>query len=649
MKKSAHIAIVMTAAALVVALTLVLTPGFGQTNNDKAKAGNDEKAKAAAKAKAIAQTFEANARTLTIFDRQGKAVTTVGQRAIYNTPVFSPDAKRLVVAKVDLEKETQDLWVFDIDKGSSIQLTAGKAREVSTTPAWSPDGNRIAYIGLRSGEYGLYQKASNGQGNEDLVYKLPGVGTLTDWSQDGRYLTYHSTDLGGGTLYALPLDVSAQPGRGVVRDQDKAAERKPIEAFRSPKQVQGMRLSPDDRFLAYMSNESGKNEIYVRPFDPAGAASAVARQLSDQGGQGMAFWRRDGKELYYLGADRSIMAVSVSTSPALEVGKPRVLFHPAEEVAVAPGTSSVSRDGERFVIAVPPSRLRQLTILDRQGKVVKTVGEPGVYASPAFSPDGTRVAVTRNDPKTGNNDIWTFDVATGKGYAVTSDVWNDNSPIWSADGKQVAYVSTREQYSGIYRKAWDGSGQEELLFRYTPGAGVGFSDWSSDGKFLTFSTGALLVVGLHPDEKALDRKALEWIRDENNEFGGRFSPDTRFLAYGSDEADPLDFAGGGTVDVYVRPFDAAKAEAPGPGPAVRVTKNGAQIFGWRRQDGKELIYMNRDFELMALDVSTTPTFTAGTPKLLFKLASPQTAISPDGISRDGQRFVFGMPVSTTAR
>jgi len=629
MKNSAHIAIVMTAAVLVGALMLVPAPGFGQ-------ASSEEKARVAAKAKAIAQTFEANARTLTIFDRQGKAVTTVGPRAIYNTPVFSPDAKRLVVAKVALEKETQDLWVFDIDTGSSMQLTSGKTREVSSTPAWSPDGTRIAYLGLRSGDYGLYQKASNGQGSEELIYKLPGVGTLTDWSQDGKYLTYHSTDLGGGMLNALPLN---------------AAERKPIEAFKSAKQLSGMRLSPDDRFLAYMSNESGRNEIYVRPFDPAGGANAAAagRQVSDQGGQGMAFWRRDGKELYFLGADRSIMAVSVSTSPALEIGKPRLLFHPAEEIAVAPGTSSVSRDGERFVIAVPPNRLRQLTMFDRQGKVVKKVGEPGVYASPAFSPDGTRVAVTRNDPKTGNNDIWTFDVATGKGTAVTSDVWNDNSPIWSADGKQVAYVSTREQYSGIYRKASDGTGQEELLFRYTPGAGIGFSDWSSDGKFLTFSTGALLVVGLRPDEKALDRKALEWIRDENNEFGGRFSPDTHFLAYGSDEADPLDSAGGGTVDVYVRPFDAAKPEAPGPGTAVRVTKNGAQIFGWRRQDGKELIYMNRDFEFMAVDVSTTPTFRAGTPKLLFKLASPQTAISPDGISRDGQRFVFGMPVSPAAR
>src|SRR5690349_1031557 len=328
MKKSAQIAIVLTASVLAATSMLVPARGFGQ-------AANDAKARAAAKAKAIAQAYEANARTLTIYDRQGKAVTTVGPRAIYNTPVFSPDAKRLVVAKVDLEKETQDLWVFDIDKGTSIQLTSGKAREASTAPAWSPDGSRVAYVGLRSGAYGLYQKASNGQGNEERVYQLPGVGTLTDWSQDGRYLTYHSTDLGGGILFALPLNA--------------AGERKPIEAFRSAKQVQGMRLSPDARFMLYTSNESSKNEIYVRPFDPAGGsnAAAAARQVSDQGGQGMAFWRRDGKELYYLAADRSIMAVSVSTSPALEVGKPRLLFHPAEEIAVAPGTSSVSRDGER--------------------------------------------------------------------------------------------------------------------------------------------------------------------------------------------------------------------------------------------------------------------------------------------------------------
>jgi hypothetical protein len=109
MKKSARIANVITTAAFAAALMLAPIPGLGQSDTDKA--GKDQKAKAAAKAKALAQAFEANARTLTIYDRQGKVVTTVGPRAIYNTPVFSPDARRLVVGKADLEKETQDLWV----------------------------------------------------------------------------------------------------------------------------------------------------------------------------------------------------------------------------------------------------------------------------------------------------------------------------------------------------------------------------------------------------------------------------------------------------------------------------------------------------------------------------------------------------------
>jgi Tol biopolymer transport system component len=451
---------------------------------------------------------------------------------------------------------------------------------------------------------------------------------------DGRYLNFFQTDLSGGTLYALPLNA--------------AGERKPIEVFKSPKQIQGGRFSPDDRYVAYFSNESGKNEIYVRPFDPAagpGGPTARQWQISDQGGAGMAFWRRDGKELYYLASDRGIMAVSVSTTPMFEAGKPKLVFRPSEATPISPGTASVSRDGERFVIAVPPTQLRQLTILDRQGKVVKTVGEPGVYGQPGLSPDGTRIVATRNDPKTGNLDIWTYDIATGKGYAVTNSVWPDFSPIWSPDGKQVAYVSTREQYSGIYRKAWDGTGEEELLFRYTPGAGIGFSDWSSDGKFLTFSTGVLLMVPLRDNEKALDRKAIEWMREEYGVFGGRFSPDMRYLAYATDEANSQ------SAEVYVRPFDASKPEAPGPGPVVQVSKNGARGFTWRRQDGKELYLLTRDWEIMAVDIATTPTLQVGTAKILFKLPSARVASSPEGVSRDGQRFVFAVPVdsATAAR
>ena len=615
MNNSCRIAVVLAA------LLLAAVPGQAQLPKDPEE-----------RAKVIAQIMQANARQMTLFDRQGNELGRLGPKDLYNQPILSPDSKRVAVIKTDLsfEKENNDLWVFDVATGKGTQITFSQARESATSPAWSPDGSQVAYVALRSGSFGLYRKASNGEGTEELLYQGSAPMTITDWSMDGRFLSYFSTDLSGGVLYALPLN-----GTG---------ERKPIEIFRSKSQVQGARFSADGRFVAYVSNESKRNEIYVRPFDPAAPANAAPAkgpwQISEEGGQGMAFWRRDGRELYYLALDRGIMAVSVTVAPDFEFGKPKLLFRLPESTPVAPGTASISRDGDRIVIAVPPPQLRQLTMFDRQGKVVSTFGPPGLYVQPGLSPDGKHVVVMRTDPQTSNLDIWTFDVATGKGYAITNDTPPDNAPIWSPDGTQVAWVSFRDSYSGIYRKAWDGAGDEELLFRYTPGAFMILTDWSPDGKFMTLYNGVLLLVPLRPDQNALDRKAIEWLREDYDVLQGRFSPDGRYLAFLSNEA---------TIDkfeVYVRPFDASKPEAPG-GQAVQVSKSGAIGMVFWRQDGKEMYFMTRDWEVMAVDVATTPRFQAGTPRLLFKLPGPLPGNPAQwkNISPDGQHFVFAMPAT----
>jgi len=579
------------------------------------------------RAKVIAQIMRANARQLTLFDREGKELNAVGPKDLYNQPVFSPDAKRMAVIKNNLEKENTDLWIYDVSTGVGKQITSSGTRESSTSPAWSPDGSQVAYTGLRQGSYGLYRRSSNGEGAEELLYKSNAPLTLTDWSQDGRYLTYFSSDLGGGAIYALPL-----AGTG---------ERKPIEMFRSKFQVTGPRLSPDSRFTVYISNESGRNELYVRPFNPtaapASAASSGPWKISEQGATGMAFWRRDGKELTFLGPDRGIMSVSLTTSPDFEFGKPKVLFRLPETTPVAPGTASVNRDIDRFVIAVPPPQLRQLTVLDRQGKVVGTIGQPGIFGNARVSPDGKRLAIVKNDPQTGNNDIWVLDIATGNSTRITNDTEPDQNPVWSADGKQLAYVSTKESYSSIYRKSADGTGQAELLFRYTPGAFVPLTDWSPDGKFLTFFTGVLLVVPLGTKETGLNRKEIEWLREDYDAFAGRFSPDGRSLAYMSNEAEVL------KSQLYVRPFDANKPNTPA-GPAVQMTNIKAGVGGlpsWR-QDGKELYFMNIDREVMAVDVVPGAKMQAGTPRVLFKLPDPLA--SAPAISVDGERFIVTMPV-----
>ncbi len=646
MKNTYQFAMVMAAVALSAALLLAQAPGLGQA---PATASADDKAKAA-KAKRIAEVFERDARVLTVFDRQGKVVATVGERALYNQAVFSPDRTRLAVRKFDLESETEDLWVLDVATGNSTRITSSQKGEPARAVVWSPDGSQLAYAALRGGYEGLYRKASNGEGAEELLYQHPGAAmNLRDWSLDGRFLSFSATDLSGGTLYALPLG-----GDG---------ERKPIQVFRSEFQLMGSRLSPDGRFLTYASNQSGKNEVYVRPFDPSAGAGVTPAagpwQVSDQGGQGTAFWRRDGKEMYYVAADRGVMVVEVSTTPTFKFGKPKLLFRLSEAVPVIPSSASVSRDGQRFVILAPHApTLQQITVFDRQGNVLSTVGEPGRYRNPALSPDGTRVAIVRIVPQTGNDDIWTFDVASGKGTPVTNDTSPDDTPIWSPDGTQVAYVSIRRSFSSIYRKARDGTGNEEQLFQYTPGAFMELADWSADGKFLSFHDGChglLLVVPLSGDQKALEREAIEWLRDEYNVGQARFSPDSRFMAYLSNEFKTSEEIDAEISEVYVRPFDVTKADvSAGGAKPVQVSTAGARGMIFWRQDGKEMYYLTPDWEVMAVQVTTTPTFQAGTPRLLFKLPAPvlgPSAAHWRNVSRDGQRFVFttSVPVSVSAR
>jgi hypothetical protein len=178
-----------------------------------------------------------------------------------------------------------------------------------------------------------------------------------------------------------------------------------------------------------------------------------------------------------------------------------------------------------------------------------------------------------------------------------------------------------------------------MLFRYTPGTFMGLTDWSRDGKYLTFFTGMLAILPLAA-EKPADRKEIEWLREEYDAILGRFSPDSRFVAYLSNEI-AVD-----TMQLYVRPFDASKPEAPGPGPAVQVSKDGAVgMIAWR-QDSRELYFMNRNWEIMAVEVATNPTFQAGPPRLLFKLAGPLPGPPGSYTTRDGQRFVVAVPATS---
>ena len=351
------------------------------------------------------------------------------------------------------------------------------------------------------------------------------------------------------------------------------------------------------------------------------------------------FWRRDGKELYYLARDQAVMVAQVSTSPTFSFTKPRVLFRQASKVPDR--LMYVSADGERF-LALPPPRgpqLQQITIFNRQGEPVQKVGDPDLYSGPSFSPDGTRLLVSKNDLQAGQADLWTIDLASGKQTRLTNDPFFKGSPLWSPDGKYIYYGSFRGGDFPVVRRPSDGSGSEEFVFRYTPGAGVGLSDFTADGKFLVCeSGGVILLVPLTGDPAT--RKEIEFLREEFTDGVGRLSPDGKFMAFRSDEAQPE------RGEVYVRAFDSSKG-LPGKG-KWRVSKDGANAMIHWRADGKELFFRGQNLDsndlfVMSVDVTTAPRFTTATPRLLFKLPGPLGG-NLGNVSRDGQRFVFAINV-----
>ena len=363
-------------------------------------------------------------------------------------------------------------------------------------------------------------------------------------------------------------------------------------------------------------------------------------------------WRQDGRELYYLAPKHAVMAVEVTASPALEVGTPRALFTVPDATNDAQGFGGfawghMALDGQRIVYSVAPKgasapgdAISQLAVLDRQGKVLRRVGPIGRYGQPALSPDGTRIATRWFDHFNagGRSDIWVVDIASGKTTPISNDAPPDFAPMWSPDGKQIYYVSARAGgYQGIYRRNADGTGDAEFIYRYEPGAPVNLRDISADGKRLLFNSGGvILVLPLAGD--AATRKAIELSREEFLVNGGVLSPDGRFIAFTSNETEAF--------ELYVRPFDAAKAAAAGE--AKRVSTDGAGALMVWRADGRELYFMDTepDLKVMAVDISTSGAVQTGSPRVLFHV--PGDAQGDLGttryISRDGQQFVFVLPV-----
>jgi Tol biopolymer transport system component len=258
-----------------------------------------------------------------------------------------------------------------------------------------------------------------------------------------------------------------------------------------------------------------------------------------------------------------------------------------------------------------------------------------MYTQAAFSPDATQVAVIRTDIETGYQDVWAFEAATGRGRPISSDKAVDSAPLWSPDGKSIVYSSVRDTIPTLFRRAADGTGAEELIYRHD-GSAMILTDWSRDGRFLTFwSNQGQFVLPLTGNRDPIA------VGDGR---GGRFSPDGRWFAYNT--ADPKQ---AGRFHTFVRPFDAS-AITSGSSTAARQVSQANAIGGiaWR-SDGKQLFFLSQPpgQTMMAVDITGSE---SSTPRTLFQL--PPGVAAPAQLSNisspDGQRFVFAVTVPQAA-
>jgi Tol biopolymer transport system component len=257
------------------------------------------------------------------FDREGKRLGTLAHAGDYAEPALSHDGRYVAVQR------GRDVILISVTTGASSRLVGG-----SYGPTWSPDDKRIIFSHIERGGSDIFLQEISDAGSPKLLVHSTATKNMDDWSQDGRYIAWGNTDLQSPTgpdLYIMQLDGGHQP----------------IAFLSTPFNEGSARFCPDGKWIAYTSDESGRDEIYVQPFPKGGDKLPISI-----GGGSEPYWRGDGKEIFYLSADRKLMAVAVrTTGTQLEAGSPTVLFRTIVPSLLDARSHYVpAADGQRFLV-----------------------------------------------------------------------------------------------------------------------------------------------------------------------------------------------------------------------------------------------------------------------------------------------------------
>ena len=287
------------------------------------------------------------------FDRDGRVTGTAGDPGFYANLTLSPDERRIAVSRrTDAATDNNsDIWIIDVGRGIQSRQTFDV--ENDSSPIWSPDGSSLVFEGRRSGKVTMRKKQVNTSALDESI--LEDSGSLssraqnlfpTDWSADGRYIVYtYRSSVSNSDIWALPL----------------FGDRKPFPVIQTEFTETAAVFSPDGRWLAYASALGGQTNVFVQPFPGAGERNQVSRD-----GGSHPVWRADGKELFYLTPDGTVMAVTIESSRGFEAGVPRALFRTGTDSPQNSGRQyAVTKDGKRFLViaGTAESRIAPMTVI----------------------------------------------------------------------------------------------------------------------------------------------------------------------------------------------------------------------------------------------------------------------------------------------
>jgi Tol biopolymer transport system component/predicted Ser/Thr protein kinase len=515
----------------------------------------------------------------------------------YGPPALSPDGRRLAFVGVRRDG-SHSLWVRDLSQPSARELgdTAG-----ASYPFWSPDGRRLGFFARRR----LYTVDASGGS----------MRTVCD-AANARGGTWSGDDV---ILFAEQFQpLQRVPASGGIPQAATALASSEV-SHRFPQFLPGGRFL----YLAFAFG-SGAHKTYVGRL-----GSTDARELLDAGAA--ALYAHPGWILLWRGS--GLLAQRLDMERLVLEGEAIPLVEPVRAFVTTLGSTVASVSGTQALVYQEGHSdfNAQLTWFDRGGRVLGNLGPPGDRVRPSLSHDGRRLATDVMDSAQvrSSRDVWIFEPGRAAPMRFTSGLGNERWAVWSPDDRRIAYSSASEGNTRVLTRESSGTMAAEELIEtrdnHLP------AHWSPDGRFLALQTlvrggGTGWDVFVYSFEEKTARPVVQsaWA-----EMTPQFSPDGRWIAYASDES--------GRPEVYVQPF-------PGPGARSQVSAAGGTQPRWRR-DSRELFYREPTGRFMAVPIADgAGSFEAGAPQALFEARTPTTPGAHYDVTADGQRFIASVPL-----